>query len=139
MLPDTTGIEARKSGFPPLPEGDYTGKITNVSEGVSAQKQTPFVNFEITIDNGDYMGRKVWKRAYLKGENEEKTKTMLGMFAGILEGLGMTQEERHAMRDIGALRAFCDNMSVKMHLTIREYNGKYSNDVSELEQDVAPF
>lgn len=138
MLPDTRGIDASRSGFAPLPAGEYTGKITSVTEGVSQGKQTPFVKFEVTIDNGDYIGRKVWKYSYLKSDTEEKTKKMLGMYAGVLEALGMTEEERHAVSDIRDLQVFC-GMSIKMKLAIKEYQGKLSNDVLELEQDAAPF
>ena len=139
-LPDTTGIEAKKSGFAPLPDGEYIGMIAKIDEGLSFEKQTPFVNFEIDIKLGDYAGRKVWKRCYLKGDTEEKTKTMLGMYAGILESLGMTREQRHAITTVEQLRAFALRLEVKIYVTQREYNGKISNDVSSIDlNDSLPF
>lgn len=139
MLPDISNVEPVKTGFTPIPEGEYTGKITKIEEGVSKEKQTPYISFEVTFDEGTYKGRKVWKKVFLRGDTEEKTKKMLGMYAGVLESLGMTQEQRHSTKDIETLKAFADGLLVKVYVSIREYNGKLMNDVQNIEQNDTPF
>lgn len=132
MLPDTTGIEPTKSGFAPLPEGEYTGRITAITDGFSQENAHPFLNFEVTITDGEYAGRKVWRRIFLEGADEKKTRTLLGMYAGFLESLGMSQEQRHATRDLETLRNFAQGMAVTVYIKQKEYNGKISNEIAEI-------
>jgi len=138
ILPDTIGIEAKKSGYSPLPAGEYLGIISKIEEGAS-QKGTPLIQFEIDITTGEYAGRKVWKKVYLAGADDEKTKMALGMYAGVLESLGMTQDQRHATKTIEQLREFALRLNVEMYVSQREYNGKIYNDVDMEYLENKPF
>lgn len=61
------GYEAQTSDFSPLPAGSYVCQISN-TESYYSKAQRPNLKVTLTVQDGDYAGRKIWTNFCLDAE-----------------------------------------------------------------------
>jgi hypothetical protein len=54
-----------ENSFEPLPEDDYECIVENVEVRESKSSDNPYLNWELTVQNEEYEGRKIWLGASL--------------------------------------------------------------------------
>jgi hypothetical protein len=63
---DPAAVERKPSSFDPLPPGDYPFTISKIEAKRTKDEQSIQAVVELTVDEGDYKGRKVWTRLTMK-------------------------------------------------------------------------
>lgn len=63
---DTATVERRPSSFDPLPPGDYPMTVSKIEAKRTKDEQTIQAVVELTVDEGDHRGRKVWTRITMR-------------------------------------------------------------------------
>jgi len=53
-------VDFSQPAFEPLPESAYHVAITGCKSGVGRESGKPYLNWEFTVQDGDYTGRKLW-------------------------------------------------------------------------------
>lgn len=117
---DYTGVQ--ESTFEPLPEGDYTLRITETKETKTKERGLPMVNVTLEVVGGEYAKRKVFHNVVFipKGDPGD------GISKHWLKVIGQTNDGRTMVRPgtwVGAL--------LSATLTIEKYEGKARNKVTD--------
>jgi len=63
---DPAAVERKPSSFDPLPGGDYPFTISKIEAKKTKDQQSIQAVVELTVDDGDFKGRKVWTRLTMK-------------------------------------------------------------------------
>jgi hypothetical protein len=63
---DPATIERKPSSFDPLPAGDYPFTVSKIEAKKTKDGQSIQAVVELTVDDGDHKGRKVWTRLTMK-------------------------------------------------------------------------
>lgn len=63
---DPAAVERKPSSFDPLPAGDYPFTISKIEAKKTKDEQSIQAVVELTVDEGDHKGRKVWTRLTMK-------------------------------------------------------------------------
>lgn len=63
---DPASVERKPSSFDPLPGGDYPFTISKIEAKKTKDQQSIQAVVELTVDEGDHKGRKVWTRLTMK-------------------------------------------------------------------------
>lgn len=63
---DPAAVERKPSSFDPLPPGDYPFTISKIEAKKTKDDQSIQAVVELTVDDGDHKGRKVWTRLTMK-------------------------------------------------------------------------
>ena len=63
---DPATVERKPSTFDPLPAGDYPFTISKIEAKRTKDEQSIQAVVELTVDDGDHKGRKVWTRLTMK-------------------------------------------------------------------------
>jgi hypothetical protein len=63
---DPAAVERKPSSFDPLPPGDYPFTISKIEAKRTKDEQSIQAVVELTVDDGDHKGRKVWTRLTMK-------------------------------------------------------------------------
>ena len=63
---DPAAVERKPSSFDPLPPGDYPFTISKIEAKRTKDEQSIQAVVELTVDEGDHKGRKVWTRLTMK-------------------------------------------------------------------------
>lgn len=75
---DPATVERRPSSFDPLPAGDYPFTVSKIEAKKTRDEQSVQANVELTVDDGEHKGRKVWTRITLRTiRTDEKGQQML--------------------------------------------------------------
>jgi len=75
---DVASVERRPSSFDPLPAGDYPFTVSKIEAKKTRDEQSVQANVELTVDEGEHKGRKVWTRITLRTiRTDEKGQQML--------------------------------------------------------------
>jgi hypothetical protein len=128
--------EASKGSFAPLPEGEYTLILKNVTEKI-AKTGIAGRGFEFTvIDPEAYINRVVFKDAWLESKEPEKMKTMFGMFAGFLNSCGVSKEARELLFKAGypapALFVELSEKQYVVKLGLKDHQGNTYNEIKKV-------
>jgi hypothetical protein len=78
---DLSGAEVRD--FEPLPSGEYDATLIEI-ELTESSTLKPMVKVVFGISEEGYEGRKLYSQYVLRGNDDAKTKVVLGMFVGFL-------------------------------------------------------
>jgi hypothetical protein len=127
MRVDFSGVESKN--FDAIPGGWYHVKVTDgeqteTKEAKKLPAGTPGVNWEFTVQDGEYADRKVWTNTWLH-ENS------IWALKGLLEATGRYSAEQLAE----SLEFEIDDVigsDVMIRVAIRDYNGDDVNDVKRI-------
>jgi hypothetical protein len=127
---DTEKYSGSSLGLDPLPTGKYHVAITDAEireAGPNAKNPgSQYINFEFTVQEGPYQGRKVWTNASLLPQ-------ALYTIKGILEALG--HETTGNELDIELDELMNEELIVKvMFLKAAEVNGRSLDDRNEVKR-----
>jgi len=119
------------SGFEPIPAGSYPCKVTDIElTKTSAQAKNPdvpMIKFELTVQGGDYDGRKVFTNAVLLPQ------TMFNL-KGIMEASErFTEEELNASQlNVQDIMEKLEGADVGAKVIIKPYQGEDVNNVKRV-------
>jgi hypothetical protein len=75
---DPATVERRALNFDPLPAAEYPFTVSKIEAKKTRDDQSVQANVELTVDDGDHKGRKVWTRITLRTiRTDEKGQQML--------------------------------------------------------------
>jgi len=63
---DPAAVERKPSSFDPMPGGDYPFTISKIEAKKTKDDQSVQAVVELTVDDGDHKGRKVWTRLTMR-------------------------------------------------------------------------
>ena len=123
---DTATVERRPSSFDPLPPGEYPVTVSKIEAKKTRDEQTIQANVELTVDEGDHKGRKVWTRITLRTiRTDEKGRQMADI------GKRQSAELADACGVSGMSLTPCIGAQIVVRLKVRPAANGYdaSNDV----------
>lgn len=117
-----------KVGFSPVPDSTYQCRIDDATLELSKSSKRPQISYALTVANGDFQNRKLWKRDGIDGEEQlEWTK-------GTLETLGLDIPE-----DIEGLPEILEDVpGLYVEVTVKtkdEFQNIYFNELIEDVED----
>lgn len=130
-------LSAADSGFDALPSGKYLVKITDGElreSGPNAKHPgAQYINWEFTIQSGDFEGRRLWSNTTISHEgcdcnDEDSFNKSLGTIVQLLKAVGYTNKEL----DSDKFDLDIDNelgKDVVVVVNQREYEGEMRNDI----------
>lgn len=124
---DPSKIERRPSSFEPLPAGDYPMLISKIEAKKTRDEQSIQAVVELTVTDGQYVGRKVWTRLTMKTvRTDEKGQQSLSI------GQRQIAEMMDAVGFVGQSLAPLVGCDVVVKLKVRPAANGYdaSNDVA---------
>jgi hypothetical protein len=124
---DPSKIERRPSSFDPLPAGDYPMLISKIEAKKTRDEQSIQAVVELTVTDGQYVGRKVWTRLTMKTvRTDEKGQQSLSI------GQRQIAEMMDAVGIVGQSLAPLVGCDVVVKLKVRPAANGYdaSNDVA---------
>lgn len=124
---DPSKIERRPSSFDPLPAGDYPMLISKIEAKKTRDEQSIQAVVELTVTDGQYVGRKVWTRLTMKTvRTDEKGQQSLSI------GQRQIAEMMDAVGAVGQSLAPLIGCDVVVKLKVRPAANGYdaSNDVA---------
>lgn len=117
---DTTGVK-EKGAFDPVPEADYFLKIGK-KEVKKSGTGHPMVNVELTVSEGEFVGRKMWHNVTFMPKD--------------MKGAGMAKHWLHAIGQPYEGKITVEPMDwegvIKAKVGIEEYKGKNQNTLKEI-------
>jgi len=124
--------DVESKSFDPVPAGTYHVKITDgelkeTSGGGKLPGGTPMINWEFTIQNGPYEGRRLWTNTVI----HERT---LFNLKALLEASGRFNEAQLSGGDIDFEIDDLIGADLKIVVAQREYNGDTVNDVKRFKK-----
>jgi hypothetical protein len=123
---DVASVERRPSSFDPLPAGDYPVTVSKIEAKKTRDEQSVQASVELTVDDGDHKGRKVWTRITLRTiRTDEKGQQMLEI------GKRQAAELADACGVTGMSLSPCVGAQIAVKLKVRPAANGYdaSNDV----------
>lgn len=123
---DVASVERRPSSFDPLPPGDYPVTVSKIEAKKTRDEQSVQASVELTVDDGDHKGRKVWTRITLRTiRTDEKGQQMLEI------GKRQAAELADACGVTGMSLSPCVGAQIVVKLKVRPAANGYdaSNDV----------
>lgn len=107
--------------FDPVPEGEYLLSISNVTPGTTKTGRKK-LDLELTIDEGEFLGRKLWNTLVFipKGENGH------GLMVQTLKAFGLMSGEDNK---VSLSYEDFKNRTARARVIIDVYEGKKSNKV----------
>jgi hypothetical protein len=118
------------TGFEAIPAGLYHVKVTDgtetevKNEGGKLEQGTPGVNWEFTVQDGEFAGRKVFTNTWIHPRT-------MGFVKGLLESSGrFTNEQLSGDLDWEIDQVIGADVMVKV--AVRQYNGDDVNDVKSI-------
>ena len=123
---DVASVERRPSSFDPLPPGDYPVTVSKIEAKKTRDEQSVQASVELTVDDGDHKGRKVWTRITLRTiRTDEKGQQMLEI------GKRQAAELADACGVTGMSLSPCVGAQIAVKLKVRPAANGYdaSNDV----------
>jgi hypothetical protein len=123
---DPATVERRPSSFDPLPAGDYPFTVSKIEAKKTRDEQSVQANVELTVDDGEHKGRKVWTRITLRTiRTDEKGQQMLEI------GKRQAAELQDACGVTGMSLSPCVGAQIVVKLKVRPAANGYeaSNDV----------
>jgi hypothetical protein len=123
---DVASVERRPSSFDPLPAGDYPVTVSKIEAKKTRDEQSVQANVELTVDDGDHRGRKIWTRITLRTiRTDEKGQQMLDI------GKRQSAELADACGVTGMSLSPCVGAQIVVKLKVRPAANGYdaSNDV----------
>lgn len=107
---DANSPEAQ-SGFGSIPGGTYTAQITNSYDKTSKDGSKRWMEYEITIIEGEYRGRKLWERFHIYDPSKP---------GGISWAKQKNGEICRACK-VANMKDSADLHNIPMTITVREY------------------
>jgi hypothetical protein len=123
---DVSSVERRPSSFDPLPAGDYPVTVSKIEAKKTRDEQSVQASLELTVDDGDHKGRKIWTRITLRTiRTDEKGQQMLDI------GKRQAAELADACGVTGMSLSPCVGAQIVVKLKVRPAANGYdaSNDV----------
>ncbi len=105
---DSSKHDDMRSGFDPLPPGEYPVKIVKSSDQITKNKKGKMWKLEFDVLSGKFKGRKVWENLLLEHESEMAVKIANEKLATICRAVGklniVNTEELHGFPMIVKLK-----------------------------------
>ena len=120
---DYQAPDTNKPQFEALPKGPYQVYLSNVNGDISAPK--PYANFEFMVENGEYKGRKIFKRYYLTEKTLQKFIPWQFGIMGLWDDVKLADSFSHGIEIvIDKTYGLIGKISFSADVEIEEYQAK---------------
>lgn len=121
--------------FEALPEGQYDAVIESVELRTGKTTGNPYLNFTLTVTEGEYEGRKLWMTAGLTEKSLWKLKDMFAIFGIEQQALELDIDEDTKM----LVEPDLSGLPIAITVVQEEYDGKPQTRVDDIVKCYQPL
>lgn len=108
------GIRTAEAGFDPLPEGEYTVKVSKTEIKATKSGNGQYINAELSVLGPKFQGRKIFTRFNIVNPNLQAVQIGHRQLKELMTAAGMTQEQINRFNDTDQLLGLTCNANVEV-------------------------